>query len=87
MSTPKEVVTMSKFWDLLKDGTILVGAAVVIIFLVSLSVVGAWLYFLISGQAVPPELGQWLDRLLSMWLGVLGSAGVMGWAVARARAK
>jgi len=78
---------MSKFWDLLRDGTIFIGAGVVIIFLVSLGVVGTWLYFLISGQTVPPELGQWLDRLLGVWLGVLGSAGTMGWAIARARGK
>jgi hypothetical protein len=80
------VIDVSKFWDLVKDGTILVGTAIVVIFVVSLVAVGLWAYMLIVGQEVPPELSQWLQTLLGVWLGVLGSAGATGWARARSRA-
>jgi len=83
----KEVMDVSKFWEYLRDGSLLVAVAIVLIALVSLGIVGTWLYFLISGQAVPPDLAEWLRTFLGFWLGVLGATGTIGWATARARAK
>ena len=83
----KEVIDVDKFWERLRDGSLLIAFAISIIGLVTVGIVGTWLYFLISGQPVSPDLAEWLRTFLGFWLGVLGATGTFGWAVARARSK
>ena len=50
---------MSKFWDFLKDGTLIAG-------IIALAVVGVWLYLLATSQQVP-------DTLQTVVMIILGS--------------
>ena len=76
---------MDKFWDHLKDGSILLMVAISVIVLASLGVLGMWLAKMAMNQPIPEALSEWLRTLLGVWLGALGSLGAVGWAQAKSK--
>jgi hypothetical protein len=53
---------MSNFWTALKESTIMQG-------LLTIGVVGVWLYLLVQARPVPPELNQIVGLVVGFFFG------------------
>jgi Na+/citrate or Na+/malate symporter len=63
-------INMSKFWELLKDGTIL-------IFIVVLGIVGTYLAMILMGSPVPESLDRAFWAALYLITGGVVGAGIV----------